>query len=159
MGRTGKAPQACFSEVHIFSTNFQSSYRFSKTPRPVRLDSKLFEDAAKQRQKGGSDPSGTMLSNIESTEEDNGKETDIIASKMVMEPFSFFIVFSISSQSTVDAIVIATDAFVADLERSFQSLDPAMQEILKKFGASSIETEKEKTAVNKLLEPFLQRYM
>ncbi len=159
MGRTGKDIQVRFSEIHIFSTNFQSSYRYSKSSSLESLDSKLFEDAAKQRLKGGSDPSGTMLSNIESTAEDDGKSTDIIASKLVMEPFTFFITWSISSQATVDSIIISTDAFISDLEKFFQKLDPEMRKALKKFGASSAATDKEKIAIDSLLKPFLDRYL
>ncbi len=159
MGRTGKAKQVRFSEVHIYSNNFRSSYCFSRTPEQTGLDSKLFEDAAKQRQKGGSDPTGTMLTNIEGTVKGGGKTPDIVASKLIKEPFTYFLVLSISSQATVDSIIIAIEAFVTDAENTFQTLAPEMQRVLHTFGAASNDIAQEKTAITLLIEPFLQRYL
>ncbi len=158
MGRTGHAQPIRFSEVHIFSNNFRSSYRFSCTPKNAALDSKKYEYAAKLHT-GDADSSVTLLTNIEGTKGEGEKNADIIASKFVVKPFTYFLVLSISSPATVDAIVVTIAAFIAEVENAFHALVPEMQKVLTLFGASSLDSKVEKTAINSLLEPLLPRYL
>ncbi len=158
MGKLGLEKQVRFSEVHIYSNNFRSSYCFSRIPTDSCMDAKLFENAAKMH-KGGSDPSGTLLTNIEGAGEEGRKSTDTIASKLVTKPFTYFLVLSISSQTIIDSIVIAIDAFIADVDKAFQELPPDMQQVLKKFGAAAIDPNLEKRAIHLLLESTLIPYL